>query len=588
MKRQPRLDRSEVVARLRAVAAQHGGAVSPGLLATHDGLALKSLRLHFASFALACRAARVEVAKPRRRRGLRRAPRAVWSQGKVVDALQRLDGEGASTGWAELMQSGQGGLVGAATVYAGGLHQARAEAGVEPPERKTAVRHWDPAAIVGEIQERARAGQALASSKAPQRFVAAARWHFGSWEAALAAAGVEAGAVRLQRGPYTKAEVVELIRGMARGGAVVRPSTLRPVIKLDTVRRLFGSIAAAIDEAGIGQVPAHGNQKWSRERVIEELRARSARGEVRLTRGLHHAVQRYFGGAHAARAAAGLPPVVRTAWTKDSLIKELRRRARRGDSGRTLWIACKRLFGSVAAARHAAGVPATQRTPGMTAWDRRALLTELRRRLHHGQPLGRGLTEALRREFGSTAVARALVARSARRAAGAAAPTARGARRWSRAQLIEHLQAWNAAGGGPLARGLALACKQHFGSVVRACAEAGVPVAVTAWTPRRVLQALREPRVDAVDPGLVAACIDHFGSVTAARAAAARRQGQRQWSKATVIAELRARERRGLKGVGRLLRDPAVRLFGSTEAALQAAAHADPRTASRARRSVAV
>jgi hypothetical protein len=58
-----------------------------------------------------------------------------------------------------------------------------------------------------------------------------------------------------------------------------------------------------------------------------------------------------------------------------------------------------------------------------------------------------------------------------------------------------------------------------------------------------------------------------------------RSRGKRTWSKATVIAELQARTRRGLKGVGRLLRDPAIRLFGSTEAALAAAARSVPHAA---------
>lgn len=44
-----------------------------------------------------------------------------------------------------------------------------------------------------------------------------------------------------------------------------------------------------------------------------------------------------------------------------------------------------------------------------------------------------------------------------------------------------------------------------------------------------------------------------------------------------VAAELKARSRRGLPGVGRLLRGPAVRLFGSTEAAVRAAAQRDAR-----------
>ena len=412
MKRQPRLSRSEVVARLRALAAQHGGMVSPGLVGSHDGALLRSVRLHFASFAMACRAARVALARRAPRSVLRR-PGAVWSRARVVRELRRLDAEGASTGWAELMQRGPAGLVGAAAAYAGGLQRARAAAGIARPGRRRRAR-WDHAAIVGAIAERARAGLALASSKAPQRLVAAARWHFGSWEAALAAAGIDAAEVRLQRGRYTEAEILERIRAMARDGTPVRSSTLRGVVKLDTVRRLFGSVDAAIRAAGIAQVVAHGNQTWSRERVIEELTARAARGETRLTRGLERAVQLHFGAAREARAAAGLSPLVRAPWTRPSLIRELQRRARRGESARTLWGACTRLFGSVAAARRAARLPAPRRSAGMAAWDRRALLRELRRRLAARQQLGRGLTAGLRRAFGSLAAARAAArARSA-------------------------------------------------------------------------------------------------------------------------------------------------------------------------------
>jgi hypothetical protein len=544
MQRQPRLSRSEVIARLRALAAQHGGAVSARMLATHDSAVLRSLRIHFPSFAVACRAARVEVARPPSRSAPRPSPSAAWSKDRVVDELQRLDSEGASTGWAELMQQGQGALVAAAAAHAGGLQQARAEAGVEAPERRPPTPRWDRAGIAAAIQEQARAGQPLASSKAPQRLVAAARWHFGSWEAALEAADVDPEAVRLQRGPLTPAEILERIRALARDGTEVRASTLKAVVKLDTVRKLFGSIEAAVREAGIEPVATHGNLKWTPERVVDELKARAARGETRLSRALARAVQLCFGGAHAARAAAGLRPLVRIAWTRPSLIVELQRLARRGDRGRALWSACTRLFGSVAKARRAAGLRASRRT-GMAAWDRRALLAELRRRLQTRQQLGRGLTEGLRREFGSLAAARAAARRGRRRSSVAVARSpgrARGPR---------------AARGAGRAGGAAVRVERP-------------------WTARRVRQALREPGVEVADPDLIAACIYHFGSVTAARAAVARRRDQREWSKATVIAELQARAQRGLKGVGRLLRDPAVRLFGSTEAALEAARTAPP------------
>lgn len=272
------------------------------------------------------------------------------------------------------------------------------------------MQRWDEATIVGEIQDRVRKRQSLASSRAPAQVVAAARWHFGSWDAALAAAGVEAAEVRLRRRSYDRPEILALLRRLARSGMELRSSTLKGIIKLDTVRKLFGSVEAAIRAAGGEYVHRNPNQKWSCDGLTEELQARAKRGIFTLTRGLSAAARRYFGGAHAARIAAGIPMLSRAPWTEASLIEELQACARRGDSGSKLWAACKRLFGSVAAARRAAGVPATQRSKGMAAWDKPALLAELRRRIATQQPLGRGLTEGLRRQFGSLAAARALAA----------------------------------------------------------------------------------------------------------------------------------------------------------------------------------
>ncbi|HEY0986004.1 MAG TPA: hypothetical protein VGD80_03090, partial [Kofleriaceae bacterium] len=107
MKRQPRLSRSQVLARLRAHAARRGG-VSPGLLHQHDRIVLRSLLLYFPSFEAARRAAGVPAAAPRRqRRPGRRAPNAIWSRRRVIAELRRLDRSGRSTMWADLMHSGR-------------------------------------------------------------------------------------------------------------------------------------------------------------------------------------------------------------------------------------------------------------------------------------------------------------------------------------------------------------------------------------------------------------------------------------------------------------------------------------------------
>jgi len=544
----------------------------------HDPIVVRSVQLHFASFEAAREVAGVRASRRARPRKPR-SSQAKWSQGEVLRELRRRERAGVSTGWAELMEDGRGDLVGAASAHAGGLTRARDEAQLVPPPRRPSVPRWSKELILDMIRERARTGQTLASSKAPQRFVAAARWHFESWQAAMAAAGVDAQEARLQRAPYTREEIIALMQQLARDGKALRASTLKGVVKLDTLRRMFGSVAHAVRAAGVAP-SAHPNQKWSRVRVIEVLQARAAQGQVAMTRGLQCAVQQYFGSAQAAREAAGLPSVLREAWTQPTLIKELQRRERAGESGRTLWSACKRLFGSVAAARRAAKLSATPGRRGMAAWSKPQLLAELARRVRGGEQLTRGLTEGLRKAFGSLVTARALAGVSTHKeleAAAAAAPARREAwRRWTREQVIAKLRAWSTA-GGRMRSELSRASVQHFGSLGSAVAAANVAAPTAAWTPQQIRKALREPGSEPLDPGLVAACIEQFGSVTAARASAVRRS----WSKATVIAELQARARRGLPGVGRLLREPAVRLFGSTEAAVRAAEPAERGPAAR-------
>ena len=101
-----------------------------------------------------------------------------------------------------------------------------------------------------------------------------------------------------------------MLRRAARSGSDLRAISLAKIIKLEGVRREFGTLRAALIAAGLGRQLArrkHGGLKWSRERVVDVLRDRAKRGEHTLTSGLHRVAQLYFGGADAARAAAGVP-----------------------------------------------------------------------------------------------------------------------------------------------------------------------------------------------------------------------------------------------------------------------------------------
>jgi hypothetical protein len=85
---------------------------------------------------------------------------------------------------------------------------------------------------------------------------------------------------------------------------------LAKIIKLEAVRREFGTLRVALLAAGLGDQLArrkHGLLEWSRERVIEVLRERAKRGEHTLTSKLYRVAQLYFGGSDQARAAAGVP-----------------------------------------------------------------------------------------------------------------------------------------------------------------------------------------------------------------------------------------------------------------------------------------
>ena len=317
MHSEPRLSRSQLLARLRAHAKAHG-AVSVKSLYERDRIVLRSLPLHFVGIDAAREAAGVSgpaYKKPRRKTGPKPGSKvskrpALWSRQRVIDELRALSRAGRRTALADLTAAGFGTLANAAAVYAGGLRNARQLAGIEPSPRRAGKKRWSESEITDAIAKRRRDGKSLASTQAPPALVTAGRWHFGSWRNALASAGVAASETRLSRKKYTPEVIIAKLRKAARAGIDLRAATLAKTLKLEAVRREFGTLRAALIAAGLGdqlEKRKHGRLKWSRELLIDVLRARAKRGEHTLTSGLHRVAQLYFGGADLARAAAGVP-----------------------------------------------------------------------------------------------------------------------------------------------------------------------------------------------------------------------------------------------------------------------------------------
>ncbi len=331
MKKQERLSRTEVLARLR----RHAGAtgfVSHATLAGRDNLLLRSIPLHFAGLAAARQAAGVAgppYRKPSRKTGPKpgtksSTPRTIiWSRERVLDELRRIGRAGRSTALRDLMAAGKTTLVRAAHVFAGGLRNARRLAGVETPRRRGATKHtWTREMIVPAIRARHRARKSLAASRVPQNLYGASRRHYGSWRVALAAADIDPSTVRAGT-KYTKQVIIDRLRRAARSGSDLLSTSLAKVVDLKAVRREFGRLELAIRAAGLVGVlqrRRHGGRKWDRARVIEVLgfvgRRRSTWVELAkhaLPPGFTPLLRSDARSAHAiARANARLPAPSRT------------------------------------------------------------------------------------------------------------------------------------------------------------------------------------------------------------------------------------------------------------------------------------
>jgi hypothetical protein len=396
----------ETLAALHDAHARHGGTVP--VTSLPDGLYAAVLQ-HFGS-----------IAEARQRLGLAPPDRArVWSRAKVLAELRRLFRSGVALNRANLR--GYRGLVGAITNHAGGLRKARALAGLPAPEHNWRAREndWDDLEVVRVIEQRAKNGEPLAASKVPSALYCAARKHWGSWERAIEAAGLDYATIRQVRPAWTGAEIIEELRRMR----VAHPAMTRSEFSKSSIGQVsekeFGSLDHALVAAEITDWP-----RYLQTRLVEvshatlraSLRALKRRG-VPLTYAaittadprLYRTLRRTIPGPWSqVLATLGLDdPTPR--WDRDRVLGELRAAHARGEAlngrgNQQLAARARYYFGSLAKAVQILGVkakirPQLHRSP-------EDVLEEIRR-LSRGFPhvsisrAGRGLASAAYKHFGS-------------------------------------------------------------------------------------------------------------------------------------------------------------------------------------------
>jgi hypothetical protein len=230
-----------------------------------------------------------------------------------------------------------------------------AAAGITP-RRAGSHGQWPPAKILSSIRSLGRRQQPLAATELRDRhsnLVAAARRVFGSWSKAVVAAGVDPAKLR-RVVPWTRDRILEEILTRAIKDEPLRARTVQPRSLADAGARLFGTWAAALAAAGIdsgrhvprplperrtlaepdshlgavGETPQppcsegapqstgrRAGQTWTKDGVIAEMLRRlsnrlpiNAASVYRDDRPLFRAGTRRFGNWDKAMAAAGLDP----------------------------------------------------------------------------------------------------------------------------------------------------------------------------------------------------------------------------------------------------------------------------------------
>lgn len=170
-------------------------------------------------------------------------------------------------------------------------------------------RRWTDARVVAAIQDRYVKGRDLhIEGLGDIRLANAAKRRFGSWEAAVEAAGLS-GKIPIKKPlqRWTPEEVVAEIQAWHESGRRVTNICKGNQSLYNAAKLHFGSWGAAMSAAGFGST----RRSWSKQVVIDEIRERVRRGEslssgAPINRSLAAVAYRYFGSWRKAIRAAGI------------------------------------------------------------------------------------------------------------------------------------------------------------------------------------------------------------------------------------------------------------------------------------------
>ena len=270
----------------------------------HNPTLFKVAHRHFRCWGEALRTAGIDAEAVANRRK--------WTIGRILRTIHELHRRGVALNYASAIQADYG-VVQMAAKLLGSWDQALRTAGYDPAQIRHARRPWRRDEVLDLIHRRAAAGLSVKSYEVePHSVEVASRRLFGSWRAALQAAGF-GGAIR--RWPvWTKVSVVEGILLRQESGAELHCAAAAHEAKhlYEAARRLFGKWEHALEAAGIDPASVRRRcRPWTPTSVLAELRRRRGNGTLTASPtmepvSLKRACGKFFGGWLQAIEDAGL------------------------------------------------------------------------------------------------------------------------------------------------------------------------------------------------------------------------------------------------------------------------------------------
>lgn len=350
---------------------------------------------------------------------------------------------------------------------------------------------------------------------------------FGSWRAALSAAGLKS-----SREQWSRRRILHELK-QRRGNRQTQDRKLEYAAK-----RLFGSLHHAKIAAGLPvKSRALVHRDWTHRDVLVAIGRRVADGQcIRATcredPALYAAAKRLFGNWTEARQAAGLPVVVKEHLSPEEVIRRIKSRhseklplSNLKEIDQDLYRSARRWFGSMAAAVRAAGLE----LKASHRWTKQRIVHAMHTRHSEGAAMCRTWREdkplfrAAIHVYGGW--------QQAMQAAGFE-PIRR--QRWTRQSVIQRLQAWHQrtldTSLSTSEPNLSAAARRLFGTLDTAFMAADIEPRSRRWTDERVIASIQERYIRGLPKH-----IQGLGDIRLANAAK-RRFGS--WAKAVQAAGL--------------------------------------------------